>query len=204
MESTTLKLESILDHCANPVTKQWANAWLQLLNRYEKLIYFFINKSCNSWQISRLNLQRNAVINDIFSDVLYVLYQKIDSFENRDSEQKFISWLQIICNRAAGRYMKRILKEMLSEENIDEFQDYKESFEVTKSWELYENIVSLLRTRLNNKFAERDIHIFMLNVWSGFKPKHISEHPCFNDLKQNNIEVIISRTKKKLKNNVQL
>ena len=204
MESTVLTLKNILDTCANPVTKQWENAWKQLLNRYEKLIYFFISKSCNTWQIARLNLQRNAVINDIFSDVIYLLYDKLDSFENRDSEQKFISWLQIICTRATSRQMRKILKDMLSEENIEEFQDYKDSFGTLKSWELYEDIVSMLRSHLKNRFAERDIHIFMLNVWSGFQPKHISEHPCFTDLKLNNIEVIISRTKKKLKNNIPL
>lgn len=201
MEQTVLSLKKILDLCADPVSKEWENAWVQLLSRYKKLIYHFINKSCNSWQIARLNLQRSAVIDDIFSDVIYLLYDKIETFKNRNSEQKFISWLQIICSRATSRYMKRIIKQLLTEDNIEEFQDYKDSFGTLKSWELYEDIVSLLRTQLKNRFAERDIHIFMLNIWAGFQPKHISEHPCFTDLKLNNIEVIISRTKKNIKNN---
>jgi hypothetical protein len=97
--------------------------------------------------------------------------------------------------------MQRIFKDILSEENIDHFCEYKDTHSAEKSWELYENIVTLLRDQLkHNKQAERDIHIFMLIVWSGFSPKQVLEHPFFSDLKLNTIEVTISRIRKKLKN----
>jgi DNA-directed RNA polymerase specialized sigma24 family protein len=201
MESEDLSLTQILDICSNPDDPQWQNAWIQLLKRYKNLIYFFINKSCNGWQISRLNFQKNEVINDIFSEVLYLLHYNLDTFRNKESEKKFLSWLQIICNRSTSRYMQRILKDMLSEDNIEMFSNYRDLHSAEKSWELYENIVTMLREQLkNNKQSERDIHIFMLSAWSGFTPKQVSEHPLFSELKLNTIEVTISRIRKKLKN----
>jgi len=205
MESKSLSLKRIIEVCSSPNDPQWESAWLQLLVRYKNLIYFFINKSSNGWQISRLNLQKSEVIDDIFSDVLYVLHFNLESFKNRDSEQKFISWLQIICNRSTSRYMQRILKDMLSEKSLEGFSDYKDVYSGEKSWELYENVVTMLRSQLkNNKLAERDIHIFLLTIWSGFSPRQVLEHPCFSDLKLNTIEVTISRIRKKLKNIIAL
>ena len=205
MESESISLKSIIEVCSNPKNPKWQNAWVNLLDRYKNLIYFFINKSCNGWQISRLNLQKSEVINDIFSDVLYVLHFNLETFKNKESEQKFISWLQIISNRSTSRYMQRILKNMLSEESIDGFNDYKDLYSDEKSWELYDNIVSMLRSQLkNNKLAERDIHIFMLTVWSGFSPKQVLEHPFFSNLKLNTVEVTVSRIRKKLKNIIPL
>jgi len=201
MHLDQLSLKHIIEICSDPDHPQWQNGWLELLNRYKNLIYFFIHKSCNGWQISRLNLQKNEVISDVFSDVLYLLYFKIASFKNRESEKKFISWLQIISNRSTSRYMQRVFKNLVSDQDINHFIEYKDLYAGTKSWELYENIVSMLRTQLkSNKLVERDIHIFMLTVWSGFSPKQVLEHPCFADLKLNTIEVTISRIRKKIKN----
>lgn len=200
-----LSLQHLIQICADCDNKNWEGAWSEFLKRYKQLIYFFINKSCQNWQISRLNLQKNLVINDIFSEVLFILYSNIESFVNKNSKQKFISWLQIICSRSTSRYMQRIFTNMLCEDQIDEFNEYKESYFGLKSWELYENVVSILRSLFkNNRFAERDIHIFLLNVWSGFSAKQILEHPCFNELKQNSVEVILSRIRKKLKNIIAL
>jgi len=196
-----MQLEKLIEVCSDASNPHWQSAWLQLMSKYKKLIYFFINKSCNSWQISRLNLQKPDVINDIFSEVLQTLQAKLKSFKNRKSEQKFISWLQIICNRSTSRYMQRVLKDMLNDESVDRFSDFRDSHAGIKSWELYENIVTMLREQLkNNKHVERDIHIFMLTAWAGFSAKQVLQHPVFANLKVNTVEVTISRIRKKIKN----
>jgi hypothetical protein len=196
-----LLLKELIEICSNPEHPKWQNGWHELLNRYKNLIYYFIHKNCNGWQIARLNLQKSDVIRDVFSDVLYLLHFNLAAFKNRESENKFISWLQIISNRSTSRYMQRIFKNLVNDQDINEFIEYKDLYSGTKSWELYENIVSMLRSQLkSNKLVERDIHIFMLTVWSGFTPKQVLNHPCFSDLKLNTIEVTISRIRKKLKN----
>ena len=72
MQLNDLSLKDLIDICSNPEHDQWQNAWLKLLDRYKNLIYFFISKSCTTWQISRLDLQKNDAVNDIFSEVLDV------------------------------------------------------------------------------------------------------------------------------------
>ena len=192
-------LKQIIYDCTNPSNRQWEKAWIEFLNRYKQLLYYFIKRSCESWNSQRLNIQLSDVVNDIFSEVILLIFKNLNSFENRDSEKKFISWLQIICNRSTTAFIQRKLKNILNEEEITEFESFKKIQLGTKRWELYENLISVLRNHLiRNKNRERDINIFMLKIWSGFSTKQIIKHPYYSILNENNINVIINRVRQNL------
>lgn len=200
MQTDNLSLEKLIGICVNPGQHQWEKGWDQFLKRYKQIIYFFISQSCQSWNLNRLKIQLHDVSNDIFSEVIIIIFKKLVSFKNTDSERKFISWLQVICNRCTASYLQRKLKNLLFEDTFDDSADFRVRVSDNQNWELYENLVSELRIVLgNNKNTEKFIHIFMLKMWSGFSAKHILMHPCFKDLTENGINVIINRIREKLK-----
>ena len=91
------------------------------------------------------------------------------------------------------------MKNILNEEEITEFESFKKIQLGTKRWELYENLISVLRKHLiRNKNRERDINIFMLKIWGGFSTKQIIQHPYYSILNENNINVIINRVRQNL------
>lgn len=197
MQKENLSLKQIIENCANPKNVLWQEAWTEFLVRYKQLLYYFIKRSCESWNSQRLNIQLKESVNDIFSEVIVIIFKNIHSFENRDSDQKFISWLQVICNRSTTAFIQRKLKNILNEDEFSEFSGFRKSHSVTKLWELYETIISMLRNNLRgNKNMERDINIFMLRVWGGFSTKQIMEHPYYQNLNESSINVIIARVRK--------
>ncbi len=196
MQIENLSLKQIIENCVSPNKSYWEKAWSEFLDRYKQLLYYFIKRSCESWNSHRLNIQQNDIINDVFSEVIVIIYKNLNSFENRDSEQKFISWLQVICNRSTTAFIQRKLKNILNEDEITEFDSFKKSHSGTKLWELYENIVTLLRSQMKgNKNMERDINVFMLKVWAGFSSKQIMDNPYHSNLNENSINVIINRVR---------
>lgn len=199
MRTENFPLEIIIENCVNPSNSNWERSWVEFLDRYKQLLYYFIKRCCESWNSQRLNIQFKDVINDIFSEVVITIYKNLNSYNNRDSETKFISWLQIICSRSTTAFIKRKLKNVLNEEELTEFESFKNNQTNTKLWELYENIISLLKSQLSaNKNMERDINIFMLKVWSGFSTKQILEHPHYLKLNESHINVIVNRVRQNL------
>jgi len=200
VQTNNLSLEKIIAICLNSENRHWENAWEEFLNRYKQLIFFFINRSCKSWHLNRLKIQLDDVVNDIFSEVIILVYRKLTTFENKDSEIKFISWLQVICNRSTTAHLQRKLKNLFHDDEYDEFVHFKVSHSEYQQWELYENIVSELRDTLKkNKTSEKYIHIFLLKIWSGFSTRQILTHPCYKELTENGINVIINRIRAKIK-----
>lgn len=195
----SLPLKELIEICVNPADPQWHKAWDFFLNRYKPSMYFFVRRSCQSWQLERLKVQLKDVVNDIYSEVIIIIYKKLETFNNRDSEVKLLAWLQVICNRTTAAHLQRKLKNIFHDETLDDFAYYKVTDSDMHKWELYENLISELRIVLGKKKnTEWYIHIFMLRIWAGFSARQLLRHPCYRRLSENSINVIINRLREKL------
>jgi len=200
MPANPITLKQLINQCTCHQGSERESAWREFFKRYKKLIFFFIEQSCNQWNLSRLQLQKRDVIDDVLSEVLLSLNKDLANFNNRDSERKFLSWLQVICNRTTGIYLRRVFKNNISEVDILDIPQLKKGHDDIILWELHEYIVETLRDELPRgmKNVERDINIFLLNVWFGFPPNLIVDHPCYSRMSVNSVEVIINRVKKNI------
>ena len=59
--------------------KEWVE---EFFKRYKRLIFYFIERSCNQWNLARLQLQKRDVMDDVLSEVLLSLYKDLASFKN--------------------------------------------------------------------------------------------------------------------------
>ncbi len=195
-----MTLQELITNCTTQQGSKRELAWREFFRRYKNKIFYFIERSCNQWNLSRLQLQRRDVLDDVLSEVLFSLTQKLVNFKNLDSEKKFVSWLQVICNRTTGNYLKRVFKNTISEVDVLDIPIIKKGHEDIILWELQEFIVGELRQELpkGTENIERDINIFLLNVWFGFPPKLIAGHPCYRLMSINAIEKVISKVKKNI------
>jgi hypothetical protein len=200
MLTNSMPLEKLLEQCTTSSGKERHKAWREFFSRYKHFLFYFIDRSCAQWNLPRLNLQEREAKNDILSEVLFTLNKDLSSFKNRDCEQAFIAWLQVVCNRTTGIYLKRVFKKNISATDIAELPEIKEGHDELILWELYESIIEALRKNVSpeKRKTERDINILLLNIWSGFSPKSIAEHPCYSGLNIASIESIIKRMKKKI------
>ncbi len=200
MPTILISLERLIINCTTLAGQEHDSAWREFFKRYKQLIFFFVERSCNQWDLARLKLQKRDVVDDILSEVLASLIKDLKNFKNLDSEKKFYAWLQVICNRTTSSYLKRNFKKCFSELDIMDIPQLKKGHSDIVQWELYEFIVETLREELPRgmKNMERDINIFLLNIWFGFSPKSIIEHPCYNQMSLNSVELIISRIKKNI------
>lgn len=198
MPASSFTLKQLITYCTDIDGSKRELAWREFFRRYKKLIFYFIERSCNQWSLSRLQLQKRDVLDDVLSEVLIMINKNLADFKNQDSEKKFIAWLQVVCNRTCSIYLKRVFKNNISEVDILDIPLLKKGHEDIIMWELHEFMVETLRSELPNstKNLERDINIFLLNVWFGFPTEQITEHPCYNHLTHDSIKSIVTRIKK--------
>jgi len=195
----SLSLKELILCCTNPSDKNWEKAWYEFFRRYKDRLYFYSKGCCTRWQIPRLNIQIDDVIEDIVCEATVQIYKNLRQFKNTEQEQKFFAWLQIICERSTSRVIQKMFNKSLLNLDISDIQEFKSSFDQESLWEIFEKTVEYLRDLLKQHInTERDIHIFLLHTWCGFRPKQITVHPCFNTFSTNSIEVIISRIRKKI------
>lgn len=193
-------LKPLLELCISGSENEKTHAWNELLHRYERLLIYFIDRRVSSWNMPRLGLQKEEIVEDVFSEVLVILYNKLATFKNREQEYKFKSWLEVICRNATGRYISKTFSTAEESYVPEVHNDKEECCPDGNNWELYERTQSLLqRALVKGKNIERDKHIFLLNVWAGFPARQITAHPLYTTLSLNQVEVIISRIKKKIK-----
>lgn len=199
MSTNSITLEQLIKQCTAFNVPRREPAWKEFLKRYKHLIIYFIERSCKQWNFARLQLQKGDVLGDILSEVFFSLNKDLANFKNRDSEKMFIAWLQVVCNRTTGSYLKRVFKKNISAMNILDIPQSKRGHDDIILWELHEFVVETLREEMPRgmRNTERDINIFLLNIWYGFPPKTILEHPCYNYMSINSVELIINRVKKK-------
>lgn len=211
-----MTLGQLLERLSHPENQhEYEQAWAEFLRRYRTYMEKKIIHRCYEWNIPRLPLQIREVADDIFGDVLEYLCKdqarKLQDFKNRDNEYKFRAWLGVVCSQAVSRHIKKYLGNMLTQFPIleDYSQDknwilmktYFRGLPPDNSWELYEHLVTILRSA--NKKApanlERDIHIFLLYDWADFKDEMIFKIPLFRNLGNRVIDNVVYRMRKVLR-----
>jgi hypothetical protein len=194
-------LSELIEICQNPGSVYWESGWRDFLNRYKFGIYNSITKRCLGWNVPRLRNQLSDVVNDIASDVFIILCKSLGKFHEVENEQKFIVWLNTICNRAASHYLRKQFIELMSEVDPSEMHDIIGSINVDYWWEIYDHTVMILRESNGKKRnLERDINIFHLYTWSDFSENMILFIPCFRDMGHRVVDNVVNRMRNQLKN----
>lgn len=200
-----LPLKKLLEYCCEPGNPQWEYAWNIFIKRYNDFIYSRVSKRCYEWNATRFKRQITDVVNDIVAEVYGRIYanefQSLRNFRERENEAAFHLWLSTICSRTTSRFIKRYYPQWL--EDLDEMKQYFHEIEHFKRWEIYENIVSLARSsaKKESKNLEPTIHIFLLSIWPDFSKPMLRMHPCITGINDHNIDIIVSRFRKKLRKN---
>ena len=130
-----------------------------------------------------------------------ILCKSLGKFHEVENEQKFIVWLNTICNRAASHYLRKQFIELMSEVDPSEMHDIIGSINVDYRWEIYDHTVMILRESNGKKRnLERDINIFHLYTWSDFSENMILFIPCFRDMGHRVVDNVVNRMRNQLKN----
>ena len=144
------------------------------------------------------------MVNDIASEVFIILCKSLGQYQEVENEQKFIVWLNTICNRAASHYLKRQFIDSMSDIDPSEMHDLIGGLDIDGCWELYDYTITALREANGRKKRnlERDINIFQLYVWADFSENMILFNPCFEEIGHRVVDNVVNRMRMQLKNNV--
>ena len=177
-------LKKLLDVCKNKHNSSYETGWREFISRYRRPLYGHVLYSCRAWRVARLNRQLSATVDDIMAEVFQLLMQSIGGFRAVDKPQMFHSWLAIIAYRTTGRYMQRFYMREMIDGDIHELPEIKSQWDPLYRQTLYEYVVDILRSAKASLKGnrERDIHLFMLSVWSDFSLKMLQRHPAFPEL----------------------
>jgi len=199
-------LQFLLNSCCDKDSSNWELAWREFLSRYKTFIYKMITHRCINWRVTRLRRQLSDVVNDVVSEVFTILSQSISQYREVENEARFRIWLGTICSRAASRYLKREFFTEMAEPDLEEFQNYIQGLEFDFRWELYESVITRLRSSdsTKKKNIERDINLFQLYIWSDLSQPMILTHPCYSTIGHRVIDNVINRLRESLKNNKNL
>jgi hypothetical protein len=204
MESSQAEwsLDRLLAICCDRKNAHYEIAWREFLRRYKTFMYQVITHRCIGWRVSRLKRQLSDVVNDVVSEVWAILNRSLDQFQEVSDEKKFRLWLATICNRAAGRYIKREFFDEIAEPDLEEFRNYIHDLAFDSRWEMYENVVQQLRSSgtLKKKNLERDINIFQFYIWSDLSHSMIQTHPCYSEIGHRVIDNVVNRLREQLRN----
>ncbi|MEJ2052541.1 MAG: hypothetical protein P8X42_01360 [Calditrichaceae bacterium] len=187
--------------CTSQESARRESGWREFLDRYKAGIYNSITKRCLNWNVPRLRSQLSDVVNDIASEVFTILFKSLEQYQELENEQKFIAWLNTICNRAASHYLRRQFLEYMSDVDPSEMHSLLGDLSVDNRWEIYDNTVSRLRELNGGKKRnlERDINIFHLYVWSDFSDEMIQFNPCYKDIGHRVVDNVVNRMRNQLK-----
>jgi hypothetical protein len=135
-------LDRLVACCSDRKNKEYEKAWREFIKRYKTYIYQVITYRCTSWRVSRLRRQMSDTVNDVVSEVFTILTRSLGQYKEVEDEKKFRLWLATICNRAAGRFIKREFFTDMADEDLEYFRNYIREIEFESRWELYENVVN--------------------------------------------------------------
>ncbi len=201
-----LRLNQLLDHCGCPNSPNWEWAWREFLNRYLGFISDKVRSRCSRWDLPRLRRQFAETVNDIIGEVLKNLCKNncraLRNFRYRDNEHALLSWLRTICNNTTDTVIIKQFNKSCIDADIEDVQCNFGEVEIDISWELYENVVKVLRTsgKNNKKQRERDIDIFTLYIWEDYSGQMIQNHPRFKNLGARVVDNVIYRLRNELRN----
>lgn len=198
---SSLPLKELLRICTDEHSSHWEAGWREFMTRYKDIIYQQITRRCVSWRVSRLRRQFSDTINDIALQVFEILLKSLSTFREVDNERMFILWLATVCNRATSRYLQREFSDVLTEPDMEEFQNYIRDIGFDERWELYEMIVQQLRGFPGKKKRnlERDINIFLLYTWSDLSQDMILMHPCYKEIGHRVVDNVVNRLREVLR-----
>ena len=164
-------------------------------------IYQSVTRRCLDWKVSRLKRQLSDTVNDIVSEVFVILYHSLADYRETQDEKKFLFWLHTICNRAASRYLTQHFIFEMADADWSDMNHEILSIPSDARWELYESIISTLRSRSGpqKRCRERDIHIFQLYVWMDCSTESILQHPCLSDLGHRVVDNVVNRLRDSLR-----
>ena len=204
---TPLTLRQLLLYCSNRSSPHWESGWREFIRRYKMTIYKNVAGYCSSWHLPRLKFQFSEVVDDIVVDVHYYLcrddFKALKSFREYENEKRFLAWLASICNCRSSHHLQSFFTKALSEDKIDDLRDSIAALDSDMRQELYEAVVTSLRLSAGKKkpYLERDIHIFMLGLYSELSPTKIPSLPTIPRLSTKSVYSIIERLRHSLKKN---
>jgi hypothetical protein len=206
-----MDFEKLIEHLVDPASPQHQNAWREFMARYRKILEDTIAWRCYKWNSRTLKKQISDVVDDALGRVLNILcrdnFRALKNYKNKDNEKKFISYLRIIANHAASRILKNNYSGIESTDS-DIYQDESSFMDTLKSmeddarWEMYEDFVNTIYSRVKRKRSnlERDIHIFWLYVWGDFDKETIVTFPCLQGSGDpHNVDNVVNRIKELLR-----
>ena len=203
MESTRLEwsLDRLIACCSDRKDKDYEKAWREFIKRYKTFIYQVITHRCIGWRVSRLRRQLSDTVNDVVSEVFAILTRSLGQYKEVEDEKKFRLWLATICNRAAGRFIKREFFSDMADEDLEDFRNYIGEIEFESRWELYESVVNQLRETdsAKKKNLERDINLFQLYIWSDLSQPIILSHPCYVTVGHRVIDNVVNRLREQIR-----
>lgn len=196
-----LPLEKLLQYCSDRSNKMWQSAWKEFHRRYNDFIYRAVVKRCRSWKAARLKDQFSESVNDIVGDVYKILITKLHTFKDSRNKKVFEIWLTQICNRSASYFLRRKFVNVLVAEPAATFMHYVKGVNPFNKLEFYEDLISFLRERKTSRqrLLERDLHIFFLYVWADLPKEIVLRHPCFSDVGERVVYVVVDRLRSTLK-----
>ena len=196
--------QELLAYCTDRNSPYWEAGWREFVKRYNKFLYATVTKRCLNFNLPRLRRQLSDVVNDIVAEVYVVLSKSLGNYREVDKEQVFFHWLVTICNRAAGRYLRRGFVTAIVDNDVDEFQNYVQGLLPNTSMELYEDLVHKLRASgsKRKRNIERDINIFQFYVWADLSEAMIQAHPCLVNEGERVVENVVWQMRQFLRNKV--
>jgi len=126
-------------------------------------------------------MQVDEVVEDLVQEAYKLLYKNkfknLVSFEHRDDETTFRSWLAKIAARRASYLIQKYFARMNSDADVEKLIQHLGTISPEATWELFESIVDVCKTQSSRDNLDRDLVIYLLWVFEDFKEEWILEHP---------------------------
>lgn len=180
-------LASLLACCCDNANNGYERAWWEFERRYGDIIFKYVKYNLATWDLPRLNLQFDAVIDDIYIDVFVKLTKRMITFQMTDSEAGFRSWLFVVCRRTVRDHVRKYFKTVFNDNmprvepaEVDAYENYQELFEIVSR--------VLRKSAGHKKDFETRIQLFYLYCFYQFDKAIIQNHPCFKAYDERKIE----------------
>jgi len=207
-----MSFEELFAHLINPSSPRHQFAWREFMRRYEKILENTIAWRCYNWNSKALKKQISDVIDTVKSAVLLILckddFRVLKNFRHKDNERRFIAYLRMIATHDTGRHLKKNFpRELIPEEelsggeNEDNLLDTLRGMDEQARWEIYEHVVAHFYegSKKSRGNLDRDIQMFWLYLWAELDNQMIVSIPCLRGMDAHNVDVVVSRMKKILR-----
>lgn len=195
----------LLDVCSDCSSPCWEEGWQEFIRRYKLFIYGHVSKSCSGWNHPRMKRQFSDTVNDIVSDVIWILCgdhcRSLRQFLARDQEAVFLAWLATICRRAVSHHLRKHFIDLIEDVQFEQVHEAMNALSMDTRWEMHEWIVSILRGIHSGQKQqpERDILLYRLYVLADFPIPWILSLPCFDRIGHRVIDNVTYRMRQELR-----